>query len=305
MQQILKRLELIKTSIEIDDLEIIELQINKLQSLQIDDEVNAIIAKLNDNDFGTAIVELEEYIKKFSGVVVYEDKEIQGLKLELKVLEAKLQKLSSIKSDYLHDINEFNTQYNLKLGEIISKILEKEKEIVGKQVQENPEDEELKEAYEEASSNYEEFSHDYQDVVNEERYELSVEEEKELKKLFRKAARLCHPDIVAEELREQAKKIIQKLNDAYAKKDLEVVKEILYSLENGLSFDVASDTINDKEILRVKITELRIKIDVTFAEINEITEDETFIIIQDIDDWDVYFSEKEEQLEERYENMLD
>jgi len=174
MQQILKRLELIKTSITIDDLEIIELQINKLLSLQIDDEVKAIIAKLNDNDFGTAIVELEEYIKKFSGVVVYENKEIQGLKLELKVLENKLQKLSSIKNDYLHDIHEFNTQYNLRLGEIISKILEKEKEILGKQVQENPEDEELKEAYEEASSNYEEFSHDYQEVVKEERYELSA-----------------------------------------------------------------------------------------------------------------------------------
>jgi len=106
-------------------------------------------------------------------------------------------------------------------------------------------------------------------------------------------------------LKEQAKKIIQKLNDAYAKKDLDAVKEILYSLENGLSFDMASDTINDKEILRAKIAELRTKIDVTFTEINDITEDETFIIIQDIDDWDVYFSEKKEQLENKYENMTD
>ncbi len=305
MQQILKRLELIKTSITLDDLEIIELQIAKLNSLNISNEVKAIITKLEDNDYGSAVVELEAYLQKYSGVVIYEDKEIQGLKLELKVLEIKLQELSDIKNDYMYDINEFNTQYNLKLGEIISKILEKEKEVLGEQVLENPEDEELKEAYEEASSNYEEFSHDYEEVVNEERYELSDEEGKELKKLYRKSARLCHPDIVAEELKEQAQKIIQKLNDAYAKKDLEAVREILYSLENGLSFELASDAINNKEILRAKIVELRTKIDVTLQEISDIKEDETFIIIQDIDDWDVYFAEKEEELEERYENMID
>ncbi len=94
MQQILKRLELIKTSMAIDDLEIIELQILKLNSLNIDNEVKIIIDKLEMNDYGKAIIDIEEYIKKFTGLVSYEDKEIQGLKLELKVLENKLQDLS-------------------------------------------------------------------------------------------------------------------------------------------------------------------------------------------------------------------
>lgn len=42
MQQILKRLELIKTSIAIEDEEIIELQVVKLSTMPIDDDVQEI-----------------------------------------------------------------------------------------------------------------------------------------------------------------------------------------------------------------------------------------------------------------------
>ena len=46
MQQILKRLELIKISIVIEDEEIIELQVAKLSSVDVDDEVKMILQKL-------------------------------------------------------------------------------------------------------------------------------------------------------------------------------------------------------------------------------------------------------------------
>ena len=52
----------------------------------------------------------------------YEDKELQSLKLELKILEKKLQKHSAEKNEYLNNIDEFNAQYNLKLGELIQKL---------------------------------------------------------------------------------------------------------------------------------------------------------------------------------------
>jgi len=303
MQQILKRLELIRTSIVIDDLEIIQLQIEKLKSLEIDEEVKTIIKKLNNNDFGTVVVDLEKYIQKFSGVVVYEDKEIQGLKLEMKVLEGNLQELSEEKNEYINEINEFNTQYNLRLGEIISKILEKEKELLSKEVSDNPEDENIRQEYEEAQKNYEEFNRNYEEILKEERYELDGEELQELKRLWKKAVKLCHPDIVADHLKDKAQEIIQKLNEAYGKKDIEAVREILYSLENRLSFDVASDTIANKEILRVKIIEIRNKIDEMLHEIEEIKADETFILIQGLDNWDVYFENIYVQLQRQYDNL--
>ena len=381
MQQILKRLEIIKTGIVIEDMEIIELQLDKLTSFELDDDVESIIVKIKDNDFATVVAEIEAYIGKFSGLTLYEDEEVIGLKLELKVLESKLEALSARKTEYSNDINEFNTQYNLILGEIITKILDLERQMLymetiekeldfnavkesyesckdelealksqrdtleqqlkemdefddaydevyealqelKQQIDEKEEElytkrektKEAKEAladdpvfreYEEAKNTYEEFNQEYEEVLNEEHYELSEEEQQELKKLFRKAARLCHPDVVSDELKSEAQAIIQELNNANHKKDLAKVKEILFNLENGMSFTVASDSINNRELLEIKIVDIRQKIDATEQEIQELREDETFNIIHEIDDWDAYFEEKKEKLVERYETLLE
>jgi DNA repair exonuclease SbcCD ATPase subunit len=380
MSEILKRLELVKTGIEIQDTDIIELQIKKLKLLPIDNEVIDIINKLKRNDYGTGITDIENYISKFVGVVIHEDKETQGLKFELKILEKQLQEIISTKNDYINDIEEFNIMYRLKLGKLISKILEiekkmlrdqvieKEKSFEGKRkayeqikkeykdlkkkqealekelddmdefddtfdeayeklqelkeelsIKENVLNEKRKEAkqakaevgddstrekFEEAENDYEEFCNEYIEVLNKERKELTDEEKIELKQLYRKAVKLCHPDIVINELKFQAKAIIQELNDAYAKRDLPKVQEILFSLKNGKSFNADSATINDKEILKEKIIGIRQKIAALEQEIDEIKTDKTFQTLQEIDDWDAYFEEMEGALQKQYENLL-
>ena len=133
MTQILKRLEIIKSSIAIEDEEIIELQIMKLQKLDTDDDIKAILEKLEEMNYAKALKDIENYLSKYSGVVKYVDSEVQGLKLELKSLETKIQKLAEQKTEYLNDIEEFNREYNLHLGELIKEILELKKEILYKQ----------------------------------------------------------------------------------------------------------------------------------------------------------------------------
>lgn len=379
MQQILKRLELIKTSIAIEDEEIIELQVTKLSVMSIDGDVQNILTKLSNSDYGSAVVEIENYLSRYSGVTVYEDKELGGLKLELKVLEVKLQELSEEKNDYLNEMNEFNVQYNLHLGDIIRKILELKKEILYRQTtqkkavideaQERRDDaqsniDELKEemvnlkreldemdaldddydeifeqfknlketykekldelnklqeevdslqdefqnseeskTYEEAKNDYESFSSDYEEIVKEERFELNDEELQELKRAYRKASKLCHPDTVSDELRAQAVQLFQELNEANSKKDLKKVLEILDNLENGNGLDVASDRINDKERLRAKIEEIRSKIDALDKDIKKIKSDDTFVTLQELDDWDEYFNTLKSELDDEKERL--
>ncbi len=203
----------------------------------------------------------------------------------------------------MKEINEFNILYNLKLGEIISKILKKEQDILRQKSNETPEDNTAQKKYEEAKNNYEEFHNNYEEILKEERYDLSEEEQQKLKQFFRKAAKMCHPDIVSDELKSQAQEIIQKLNEAYAKKDLETVEEILNSLENGFSFDMASDIISDKKILKVKIADIRTKIELLNKEIKDIKLDETFIAIQEIEDMDEYFEFMKNSLNKKYEQL--
>ena len=379
MQQILKRLELIKTAITIEDEEIIELQVAKLSSLDVDGDVKKILQKIKAYDYGGVTLDIDAYIAKYSGVVIYEDKELQGLRLELKIIERKLQKLSQEKTEYLNNINDFNIQYNLNLGDLIEEILNVRQEILHKITAENEDllkakkkeyndakneyddlkdekekleaeledldpfddvydelyeelsdinetlnkaqeelNEKRKEAkiakeefeendtnqeYEEAKKEYEEFSYEYEELKKEDLFELNDEEKIELKQAYRKASKLCHPDIVAGELQDQAQTVFIELNDAYSKKDLQKVKEILLSLDNGHGFDIASDTIADKELLKSKIAKLRDTIILTEQEIDEIITDETFETINVIEDWDEYFKDIKEQLQEELDNL--
>ena len=381
MQQILKRLELIKTAIEIEDEEIIEMQIAKIRTLWHDEEVTQIVTLLESNDYGKASLDIYQYINKFTGVVIYEDKEIAGLKLELKTTEEKLQNLNTLKSEYLHDIDEFNTQYHLKLGDIIEKILVRQKELLEEELsakvaayedlenayeetkdtveeidetlgklkemldeidknhpdydvfrntyeelqkeaevlqealeeqeeelheaKQNLDDDVIFEERDEAKSNYEEFFKAFEELRHtaEDTEQLNESEKGELKKLFRQASRLCHPDLVVEELRQQAHEIMQELNDAYAKNDLLEVKRILLSLENDTEFTVSSDSVNDKKLLKKLIVNLKEKVSALEADIEEIKQDESFEVIQSIDNRESYFSELRKEFENKYEEL--
>ena len=150
MQQTLKRLSLIQTSIELDDTDIIALQIAKLETLEPDDEVVKILQKLDSLEYASAVQAIEAYLAKYRGVVSYVDPEVKGLKLELRMLEQKLQDLDALKNEQLSTIDEFNTLYSLKVGDIIEKILKRKKELLAEQVAK------MQELFEEEKAHYEE-----------------------------------------------------------------------------------------------------------------------------------------------------
>lgn len=386
MKQIIKRLEIIKSSIAIDDEEIIELQIIKLKELDADSGIKNILKKLENLDYGSAMNDIENYIKQHTGIVEYVDSEVLGLKLELKSLEKKLQSLSQERTEYLNDIEEFNTQYNIHVGDITRNILNLKKDILYKQTQQQQklkdkykEDtqiyqdskdtiEEIKEAikeleellkdidendenydeiirtyndlkkelsnleddlinqeielkktkedleddvlfknYEEAKTSYEEFHYEYENIKEKQsdRLELKDEDIKELKIMWKKACRLCHPDIVTDELKEKANEIMQSLNDAYSRRDLNKVKQILLNLENGLVFEVSSDKIDNKEILKSKIEEFRQSIIDIQEEIENIKSDDTFKTISNLENWDEYFEELKNELKVEEKRLED
>ena len=369
MNEILKRLEIIKSSIAIEEDEIIELQIMKLNKIDTDDDIKEILSLLEELHYSKALTNIELYLTKYSGVVEYIDPQIQSLKLELKALEQKQQKLSQTKQEYLNDIDEFNTMYNLKLGELIEKILkaeeerlykeymQKQKEFeeehkVFKEIKQNIDelnstidefeaildeideddenynemhstyqelkdeverlkdqideenlndikDEEIYDKYHEAKDSYEEYNNEYEEIKQniDDSYELSKEDKKRLKLLWKKASKLCHPDIVTQNLKAKATQIMQMLNEAYGKHDITKINEILLNLESGTTFETNSDSIDDKEILVSKIEEYKREISDFDADIQEIKQNEIYQTIQEIDDLDEYFDGLKNKLE--------
>lgn len=376
---VIKRFELIKNAIALEDEEIIVMQIERLDSGEVDESTDAIIEALQMHRYDKAMLQIESYIKCNSGVIVYDDPELQGLRLELKVLERRLQEFDGQKNEYLQLIGDFNTEYNLRLGALIEQILlvkreiaetireqkartirlmeerreklkrrleetqRKKKELARRLEDADEEDfdeilEELKQTRQEysnleeeieeeshshreaekdfaeeeeqcrnAEEEHENFKETFEEELENRPFELDEEQQAKLKKLYRQATKLCHPDIVVDVLKQQAEKIIKCLNNAYARKDLAEVKEILLSLENGTGFDVASDIIVDLDRMRAKVEELRAKVETLEQEIEEITGDKTCRLIREIDNWNDYFNKTAEQLQEelnKLENVL-
>ncbi len=172
-----------------------------------------------------------------------------------------------------------------------------------KEAKEALENDEDFQAYEEIKQEHEESSCGHKKALEQKRFTLNDEEKKELKLLFRKAARLCHPDIVTKELRDQAHEITAHLNEAYTQNDLNSVKKILDMLENGVYFDAASDKLQDTEKLKYKIAHLTDVLADISDDLEAIKEDETYKTIEEIEDWDAYFAEVREALESEYEEL--
>ena len=290
--KILKRLELIKSFILLEEEEDIQEQMTRLEKLQTNKELKEIISHLQQKSYGKAIKYIDEFLNAYNQVSFYIDPEIEGLKLEAKSLEAELNKLSNEKADLEKLIHKFGVRHNSELGDLILKILQYRKD----KAKGTPEQAE-------ADKDYDNYSNEYELSKNEKVAELTEEEQAEIKKKYRKASKLCHPDVVSEDQKELADKLFTELNAAYERNDLEKVKEILANLEKGNFFVNKSDAINEKQLMKAEIENLRIRIKELQQQMILIKESDAYKTITSITDWDVYFKETKEKLENQVKEL--
>lgn len=285
--EIHNRLNLIKSLISLEEFEQIQTQIGKLKNI-IDDKQK--ITELENNfankSYSKLIENIDKLINSQSGISLYQDLELKALKLELQELEFELnhKNIEFIEIEKL--IHNFDLRQNNELGSIIEKILRFRKENLASQQKSNPK---KQQEYEEAKFEYEEFNEQFENSKTETLFELNEEEKIEIKKLYRQASKLCHPDIVPEKLRVQAEEIFKKLIKAYEENDLAKVKEIFYSLKNGDYNLAKSDTINKKTLLKIEISKLRNILREIDSKIEDLKITDSYKLILQIEDIDLYF----------------
>jgi hypothetical protein len=291
-QKIIKRLELIKGLISLEEEEEILLHIVKLQTLQLNDNVKNIILQLKNKEYNNALIAIEKFINQYQGIVRYSDRELEALRFEAKTIELQIQQLSAEKAELEKLVHEFGVRHNQELGELILKILKYRKE----KLKDTPLEGESK-------KDYEDFFKDYEATKEKKIATLTEEEKKELKDKYRKASKLCHPDVVAEEYKKEAHKIFSELNSAYERNDLKRVSEILENLEQGKIFKSKSDSANEKNSLKSEIMRLRSRLNEIIDEITKIKLSETFLNIVSIEDWDSHFSQTKKKLQQQLNEL--
>ncbi|MSR16737.1 MAG: hypothetical protein EXR89_02935 [Methylococcaceae bacterium] len=269
---------------EEDDL--IAMQVQKLEKLPLDEQVQHILALIHAQQFQDVIQLIEQYKHDNTGLTVYEDPQIQGLKLELKLLENRLIELTDTQADLEREINEFNGEYFRRLGGLIEEILKRRAELCRDKTEK-----------EQAEHDYEEFERGYQQQLEDAPQTLTPDEQQALKTAYLKTSRLCHPDKLAEEFKAQGEAFFKELSDAYRRQDLKRVTEILNALETGGSLGTVAESIHNKEALQGKIAAFRERIAILEIEVQRLQDDEIYQRILSIDDRESYFSELAHELE--------
>ncbi|HFL5519250.1 TPA: DNA repair protein [Salmonella bongori] len=372
MKKIIKRLEIIKSAIELEDEEIIRQQLIHLKNEPQDAVITTIVQAIESRRFSDAMQNISAWLQAQRALSTWQDPSVAASKLELKALEAQLRDLIDKRNARVQILDDFNDLYHLRLGPLMSRILElrqqlavsmqrkqeaelkrREKdyqsclqyisravdqlatlkqqwvvlntasrEAVGfrQRIQQQTElitallaeIRELEESFShqnnsasrQAQENAEQEYHQYREQQQEAQFRyardqrLSADERSELKRLWRQASRLCHPDVVADELKEKAHQMMVQLNQARQNADLVTIRTLLTQLQSGLEPMMASDRLNNLEHLRNKIRQLRTQIDALLKEITQLETENAWRLASSVTDKEAYFSEQERALTE-------
>lgn len=215
-----------------------------------------------------------------------------SIKKELAELEKELNNLIQQKIELEQILSEFEREHAKQLGTILLKILKlrhikyQNDEFKSKETQAD------KEKYE-----------DYlKQTDNLDKKVLTTQEQREMKKQFRKAVLLCHPDKVQNNFKDLSKSIFIELKNAYDQNDNVKVNEILSRLKKN---DLTSSTKEDEELNALKMQKriLESKIQKYLIDISSIKSSETYDTIKSITDWSEYFNEQKKILIKELELM--
>jgi len=223
---------------------------------------------------------------KNTSLTPFDDDQQFILKEILEVLQSEFLVVNCEKNDLEKQLSCFHHRYTLEVGAMLLQILTLQKLLYN-------DDEQRKKEVEEQEYV---FREQFQRSKNIKIKELNVEEQNEIKKKFRKASFLCHPDIVSSENKEIAQQIFIDLKKAYDNNELEKVTEILNNLETDTFFNLNKQQISEIDKLMLEIQKLKTQIKEINKYIDNIKKSETYQIIINIENWDKYFVDIKEQL---------
>lgn len=286
LEKVVRRLDILKNFILLEDLEDIKDATEKLNGYAFNEDIRGIIEAIRTQAYALAIGKIQDFLALNQQLSIWTDPQVAALKLELKTLENQLSAFDNEKVELEKLLSAFQRRHTLELGETILEILRLRK-LKFKTDQAK---------FEEAENDEKEYSTQLEEDRAKEVFELTEEQKSELKKQYRKASTLCHPDMVAEELRDAAQAMFISLKAAYDANDLKAVASILSELEKGNYFHSRSETVSEVALLKSAIALLARKVKVLESEILEIKSNETFITIAGIEDWDAYFEDLKEKL---------
>ncbi|NMD16397.1 MAG: hypothetical protein GYA75_06325 [Bacteroidales bacterium] len=242
--------------------------------------------------------EIQDVLQKTQHIVP-SDINIQGIKTQIRILETQLSVVQYKKTEILKEIDRFRIRHNSDLGWLIGKILKIQMEIfyllqdVDSSYQAN---------YQEAKKDYTAYQHQRRSLEKIQPLQILDEKQREsMKKMYREASKLCHPDIVNDDFREEARKVFIELNRAYMINDIQKVEEIHKLLTRSRMFSRLRTPSEERELLEARLARLQADLKILQSEIRELEERQVYHTLMNIRDWDEYFEQTKMKLNAEYQ----
>jgi hypothetical protein len=256
-------LELIRSLITLNEIRSVPEQVAKLRPVSSELKLSLLLNALESGQFTEALAQIEEYLVRSTALTRAGETEIPQLRLRLTGLELRLEALNNEKAELDRRLLIFGRHHDETLGDLIQEVLQARAELAGlraSQAQKGDASKAQEEA-DEANRKYSEYSEHRQSILeNEPPPVLDKKSEKELKRAYRQACQLCHPDKVQEEYKERAQATFVELQNAYRLNDLAKVKEILETLQGGAFPAFRSALLRTFDALKSAIAEIEYKI---------------------------------------------
>ena len=292
-----KIFDLIKAFVAIGEKQNIRPYIQQLKNI---DELKEIIQFLINEEYETAIIEMDKFKKLNTQIIDVNGIEIERIKAQINLIAIQIEVLTIQKVETEALIEQFNHRYIIELNPIIGKILALKKKIYEKLHKHGIEDD----TYHKMDQEFQRNNQEYQEEIKIEIPDLNQEDSQSLKEMYREGSKLCHPDsptCVIED-KNKAAETFDQLTKAYKLKDIKQVKQIVADLKLGKPInDLVTE--NELEILNAKLASLQVKYDHLVFDLRTMHLSEEFITIKNVKDWDDYFKNQKEQLENQYESL--
>jgi formylglycine-generating enzyme required for sulfatase activity len=304
--EIIKRLVSLKSLLDLGDLEMVSMASSRLEGESSEPEVAEILDALRTHRYAEAANRIEKLLSEGTRVAIWTDPEIALLESELERVKADLADFETEQAELEHLMSRFQAAHNEALGGLIRELLQIRMQILEWQRWSDPK---MQAAFEQAKSDFEEFERDQEIQEEADRrthWQLSDEEKSELKSLFRKVAKLCHPDVVPKEHHDAAADMFRQLSGAHQRGDLARVRQLFERSNAGL-FDAnqefETDPARKKERLRAMIDSIRESVKRTHAVIQAIKESSSYQTTVTHTDWSHSFEKQAKLLAQEIEDL--
>jgi len=292
--RILKRLNIIKNLVLLEDEEILDSQIAKLKAEGHHEIITHVETAIKQRYFSDTIDLINQFVMDNSRITVYQDPMISALRLEMRDLEYRVLAIDNTITEKEKTLRDYTLQFNKYLGKLIEETYRLRNEYHFRNRQESQYSES---EYQQAKKEYEEYSQQRENLAKIETYELDEVKQKQLKKLYKKAAIYCHPDRAGTDVQGEATEAFKSLQDAYQRQDLAEVERIFNEVKNGI-FNKSDRTNRTLEQLKQKVAILRQKLNRKTQQLQTIEENNSFQTAINTDDWGIYFKNLQDELED-------